>query len=240
MNNFKNRSENSKLYTGIFILVIGILLFAKKMNIGLPWWVFSWEMLLIGVGIFNGFKYNFKNPAWIILIAIGSLFLWDEMTVGTNLRPFIFPIILIAIGISFIFSPKLGKGKWKNLDQEKFIGSTTSNEEGVDAVAIFSGIKKNILSKNFQGGSLVSVMGGVDLNLMQADIQGKIIIEAVNVMGGTKLIIPANWDVQSNELVSIFGGIDDKRMVQADEISQEKVIILKGVNIFGGIEIKSY
>lgn len=135
----------------------------KKMNIGLPWWVFSWEMLLIGIGIFNGFKYNFKNPAWIILIAIGSLFLWDEMTVDTNLRPFIFPIILIAMGISFIFSPKLGKGKWKHLDQEKFIGSTNSNEEGVDAVAIFSVIKKNILSKNFQGGSLVSVMGGVDL-----------------------------------------------------------------------------
>lgn len=243
MNNLKNRSENSKLYTGIFILVVGILLFAKKMNIGLPWWVFSWQMLLIGIGIFNGFKYNFKNPAWFILIIIGSLFLWDEMTVGTNLRPFIFPIILIAVGISFIFSPKISRKKWNNIDSESIVRSntsTTSFEEGVDSVAIFSGIKKNILSKNFQGGSLVSIMGGNDLNLMQADIQGKVIIEAVNIMGGTKLIVPANWDVQSDELVSIFGGIDDKRAVQADAISQEKVIILKGVNVFGGIEIRSY
>ena len=39
-------------------------------------------------------------------------------------------------------------------------------------------------------------------------------------------------------LVAIFGGIDDKR----EQISNtpDKVLVLKGFTMFGGIEIKSY
>ena len=54
-----------------------------------------------------------------------------------------------------------------------------------------------------------------------------------------KIIIPAHWDVQT-EIVSIFGGVDDKRIMKPEGISSEKIIYLEGVNIFGGIEIKSF
>jgi predicted membrane protein len=236
MEKLKQKSDGNRLLTGVFLLAIGILFLLNKMGVNLPWWLFSWQMFLIALGLFLGVKHNFKNPAWIILIAIGSIFLWDDITDGTNIKAFLVPIILISLGLFFIFYPK-SKNNWED---NEFLGATTSGEDGVDSVAIFGGIKKIILSKNFKGGNIVSIMGGTDLNLMQADIQGKILIEVVNVMGGTKLIIPSNWDVQSDETVSIFGGLDDKRMITPDGISADKVVVIRGVNIFGGIEIKSY
>jgi len=45
---------------------------------------------------------------------------------------------------------------------------------------------------------------GVRNKLTKADIQGKIVIDATNIFGGTKLIVPPDW-VQI-DVVAIFGG----------------------------------
>lgn len=82
-------------------------------------------------------------------------------------------------------------------------------------------------------------MGGAQINLSQADIQDVVIIEAIQVFGGTKLIIPQNWQVVT-EMAAIFGGIQDKRDFYASEPNTNKKIIIKGVSIFGGIDIKNY
>jgi predicted membrane protein len=57
------------------------------------------------------------------------------------------------------------------------------------------------------------------------------------MFGGTKLIVPSDWDVQSG-VVTIFGGIEDKR--QPAQINPVKVLYLDGTCIFGGVEIKSF
>jgi predicted membrane protein len=57
------------------------------------------------------------------------------------------------------------------------------------------------------------------------------------VMGGTKLIVPSNWEVRS-QLTSIFGNVEDKR--QSASTNSDKVLILDGSSVFGGIEIKNY
>ena len=100
-------------------------------------------------------------------------------------------------------------------------------------------IKKNIISKNFKGGEIVSILGGTELDLSQADMKEEAILEITTILGGTKLIIPSNWDIKS-EAVTIFGGIDDKRKMHTITEAVEKTLILKGTVLFGGIEIKSY
>jgi predicted membrane protein len=102
-------------------------------------------------------------------------------------------------------------------------------------------VKKNILSKNFKGGEITNVFGGSEVNLSQADIEKTATLELVNVFGGTRLIIPANWEVHS-ELVSVFGNIEDKRNIQPNLKLRKctKVLVLKGNTFMGGIEIKSY
>ena len=108
----------------------------------------------------------------------------------------------------------------------------------IDITAVFSGVKKNILSKNFKGGDIMAFMGGAEVNLTQANFEGRIMIDAFNMFGGTKLIVPPDWDVQS-EIVAIFGGVDDKRPPSAHH-DPSKVVVLDGTCIFGGIEIRSF
>jgi predicted membrane protein len=114
-----------------------------------------------------------------------------------------------------------------------------SQEDFVDSTSIFGGAKKNIISKNFKGGDLVNIFGGTELDLTRADFTGTAVVELTTIFGGTKFIVPSNWSVKS-EAVTIFGGMEDKRNSQTLTDNPEKVLILKGTVIFGGIEIKSF
>ena len=73
---------------------------------------------------------------------------------------------------------------------------------------------------------------------MQADFTGTIEIEINQVFGGTKLLIPSNWKVQS-QVSNIMGGFEDKRKESVYTEDPEKVLIIKGENVLAGIEIKS-
>jgi predicted membrane protein len=81
-------------------------------------------------------------------------------------------------------------------------------------------------------------MGGAEINLTQADFDGRIIIDCFNMFGGTKLIVPADWEVQSG-VVTIFGGIEDKRP-PSTTVNPNKLVYIDGTCIFGGVEIKSF
>ena len=115
----------------------------------------------------------------------------------------------------------------------------TTDGEFIEVNAVFGSAKKNIFSKNFKGGEINCFMGGAEIDLTQADIQGPVIIEANQVFGGTKLVIPPHWDIKM-EVTSVFGGIEDKRKTIATQVDFNKVLIIKGSNVFGGMEIKSY
>ncbi len=65
------------------------------------------------------------------------------------------------------------------------------------------------------------------------------VLEVNNVFGGTKIIIPSNWDVK-NEVTALFGGIEDKRSLNNIIPDADKTILLKGACVFGGIEVSNY
>ena len=103
------------------------------------------------------------------------------------------------------------------------------------------GIKKNIFSKTFRGGDIVTIFGGTELNLTQADVPHRIVLDITQIFGGAKIIIPPHWKIHSEDVVSIFGSVEDKRPILPDvNYDPTKLLILKGTNIFGGIDIKSY
>ena len=77
------------------------------------------------------------------------------------------------------------------------------------------------------------------MNLINADFNGTIKIEIISIFAGTKLIVPSNWIIKS-EMVSVFGGLDDKRSQTIGNANGDKVLIIEGTNIFGGIDIRSY
>lgn len=124
-------------------------------------------------------------------------------------------------------------------DQAEAGGIPHSGDSVLDTVSIFGGVKKNILSKDFKGGEIVNLFGGTDLDLTQADINGTVVIEIVQIFGGIKLTVPPHWQVVS-DLAAVFSNVDDKRRSMQVPLSADKVLVIKGVSIFAGIDVRSF
>ncbi len=257
------RGMSGKVLAGLLLITVGLVILGSKLNIFFfPYWVFSWPMILIVIGLFLGFRHNFRKSGWLVLVLIGGLFLANDLIAGLNLRVYFWPVLLIGIGLWVMLKPKNRyagfnpnmpprptkprmEGTEEMHPNEPHTGAFTADgpydtAEIVDSAAILGGVKKTIISKNFRGGEVVSVFGGTELNLSQADLQSPAVLEATQIFGGTSLIVPANWQVKS-EVVAILGGVDDKRpLMQSSSYDPNKVLILKGVALFGGLTIKSY
>ncbi|MEQ8535526.1 MAG: DUF5668 domain-containing protein [Imperialibacter sp.] len=223
--------KSNRPLAGVILIVIGSVLLARQMHLDVPRWIFSWEMILIGVGLFIGARRSFQPGGWIVPIVIGTIFLVQDELLGYEYRHVFWPVIIIGAGLYMILRPK--QNRW-----ERGLTTENSSDDFIDSSVLFGGVKKKIITKNFQGGRIDNIFGGTDLDLMQADFTGTIVMDFSVAFGGVKLIVPPHWNIR-NEATAILGGIDDKRpIVQADDNS--KVLILKGTVMFGGLDIKSY
>jgi predicted membrane protein len=243
------------VWTGLFIILIGVAALLKASLTDIPDWVFSWQTFLIALGFFVGFRHGFRGGAWLVLILIGGAFLVRDIYPDLPVRRYIWPAILIVVGIFLILRPRRRNYCFPEADQKKndlntavteaqiveepYTGQRDYQEDFVDSTSVFGGAKKNIISKNFKGGDLVNIFGGTELDLSRADFTGTAEIELTTIFGGTKLIIPSNWTLQS-EVVTVFGGLEDKRSLHNMIENPDKILKLKGTVILGGIEIKSF
>ncbi len=257
-------NQHGKKVLGSAILIIGLALLAKQMGAQFPSWLFSWPMLLIVIGIASGIKHQFRNNGWIIMILIGSVFLAERIFPALSVSAYTWPLILIGLGIFFIFGKGFRKGnckrnrRWNNFQEETHSENyayaespkneepvateekyQAAGEEYIDSVSVFGGTKKNILSKNFKGGDITNIMGGAELNFHHADINGVVVLDVVQIFGGTKIVVPPSWEVVT-EMAAVFGGIDDKRSITQVLPDKSKVLLIKGTSIFGGIDIRNY
>lgn len=247
-NEMRQRNKrSSERWIGLTVLAVGVLILLRNLNLPVPSILFSWPIILIVIGVIIGIKESFKGSSWLIMIGLGGFFLLMKEFPEWNLRNFIAPAILIAIGLSFILRRRSNSYDAPELTNEPFntnsnyASSTAIDADGpgdvLDVAAVFGAVKKNCYSKNFKGGESVAIFGGSEINLMHADFNGTIKLELVNVFGGTTLFVPAHWQIRS-EAVAIFGAVEDKRPRPAG-ISSDKVVLLEGFVMFGGIDIKS-
>jgi len=216
---------------GMILIIIGSVLLARQLDVDLPRWLFSWEMILIGIGLFIGARRSFQPGGWIVPIIIGTVFLVQHEWIGWDYRHFFWPVIIIGIGLYMIFRPK-------HKEWERGFTSESSSDDFINSSVVFGGVKKKMITKNFQGGSIDNIFGGTDLDLMQADFKGTIVMDFNVAFGGVKLVVPPHWNIK-NEVTPILGGIDDKRPVVPVE-DASKLLVLRGTIMFGGLDIKSY
>jgi predicted membrane protein len=257
---YRGRSDRPRIVWGVLLFLIGAGLLLKNMALPflLPHWLFTWPMVLIALGLLIGISHNFRSPLGFILILIGGANLANEIQPALMLHQYVWPAILILIGIILIFSPRRYcrnnhwgrhhqwrhqmrdqmRGQWRD---EHTTGSvnTVSNEDMLDVASTFSGVRKVVLSKTFKGGRISSMFGGVDIDLTQADIQGEAVIEINVTMGGIKLVVPPHWQLRS-EVSTVLGGMDDARPMPQGGFSADKILVLKGSVLMGGIEIRAY
>jgi len=233
-----HRSGKPVVFGGI-ILLIGFALLLRIPNlIGLkPWgFFFSWELLMVPIATLNLFD---KNKGFgLVMILVGSFFLVNNhFDLPFNLSQIFWPLILILAGVFLL----LGANRFRNFRGQKVTGQQdtyNSIDEYFDDVAIFGGIERTVRSDNFRGGKIVAIFGGSKVNLNHVTLSpGPNVLEMVCIFGGSTLMVPADWNVKL-EVISIFGGMGDKRPPMP--VDMNKTLIIKGVVLFGGGELKSY
>ncbi|HLN53233.1 MAG TPA: LiaF domain-containing protein [Lentimicrobium sp.] len=234
MENPKTNQSYKATILGLLLILFGAFYFAYQAGALNPMvWrvIFSWQMLLIALGIL---ALSEKNYAWgTILIVTGGMFLYKRYT-GQAID-YVWPIIIILAGLAIIFFKPAhwNRSRW---NKENFKEGNTEGDF-LNETAIFGGNERSIHSGNFKGGTVVSIFGGskIDLTHCTLTTEGTPVIEMNAIFGGSTLIVPSDWNVKS-EITSILGGFSDKRY--HTNVDQSKLIIIKGVCIFGGGEVK--
>lgn len=254
-------NRSGKVWAGLFIVAIGSLLLLRNFGLYLPHWIFNWSTWLIVIGLFVGARHNFRNSGWFVMVLIGSYFTLEEIFRGYDLSNVVFPIMLLALGLFLILKPKsthhFRKNRWQRkndrfnrfgqvdptgYEQNTSEGDTKKNANAndyIDSINVFGGSNQVIYSKNLKGGEITAVFGGGDINLTQADFEGQVVIDVTAIFGGVKIVVPSTWQIKS-EVTAVFGGVDDKRTIYPGTEQVNKLVIIKGVVLFGGVEFKSY
>ncbi len=234
------KSGRAHLLLGIVLMFLGLFLIADMADI-VPWrmrdYIFTWQALLIFLGLI--FLSNKENKGTgVILIAVGAFFLLPRFfELPHYWRSLFWPSMLILLGLVVIFGGRRHHG-----GRKAFSGNTSrsSSEDYLDDVAIFGGGDRTVNSQQFKGGKITHIFGGSKYDFSKARLApGTNNLELVMAFGGTKLIVPEEWEIKI-EVTSVFGGFSDKRVRSIVEKDREKTLIITGVNVFGGGEIVNY
>ena len=246
-NNINNR-DAARVVGGLILVGIGTVHLLRNLGYFMPGWLFTWPVILILVGVYTAVRNNFRGSSWFILTVIGVAFLVANVYNDVNFNRAFWPVVVIAFGLMFILRPKRS-GDCKGTSRrekmrDEYIASTDSRESAdssdfIYVNSVFSGVKKNMLSKNFQGGKINCVFGGAEVDFMQADINGTVTLRIELIFGGAKIMVPANWTIV-NELDGMFHGVEDKRKNTIVLPDPSKTLLLKGSAVFGGVDIRSY
>ncbi len=249
----KNNRSKKGVATGLIIIGLGVVLLLRKMDVIIPNWVTSWQMILIFIGAAIGISSNFRKPASWILMGLGAIFLINDIFyIPFQIREYFWPLLIIGIGFIILIRPRKKKSYHINSDFSKggafeegdeqttsYKSSAAYDADKIDSVSIFNGLKRRVQSRRFKGGEAVTVFGGTEINLLDADFEGTIELESVVIFGGMKLIVPPNWEVRNN-VNGILGGVEDKRSSAVQVVPDDKVIVLTGTVVFGGLDIVNY
>ena len=230
----ENKKSRGRAVLGTILLLIGLGLIANQFNLIPPDirdLIISWQALLIGIGIIMVTGRESRLTGYI-LIGIGSLFLIPEFTlVPYEFRKLFWPVILVIIGMVMIF----------RRSSFNRITVISAEDNYIDDVNVFGGHERKINSGGFKGGKITSAFGGGTYDLRNSQLApGTNILDLITVFGGCKLIVPADWEIKV-EVNAVFGGFNDKRQnLPAITEKSGKILIIKGVAVFGGGEISSF
>lgn len=222
----------SSIVIGIMLVLIGFIFLLRNYDVFLfPIEFFTWEYFFILFGILL-FVLSDNKTAGIIFLAIGLF----------NLVPELWPLIFILIGAYILFKRRGSRSyfHYKHFEGEEKNSGEKKSSDFLEDVSIFGGGNKTINTNDFKGGSAVSIFGGSEINLLGSKLaEGENTLEITAIFGGTTLIIPSNWKVET-DVLSIFGGFSDKRRKDPNiEYDMNRVLIVKGLCLFGGGEIKN-
>ncbi|MEN8116675.1 MAG: DUF5668 domain-containing protein [Bacteroidota bacterium] len=236
----KPDSTNKRVYFGLFLIAVGAFWVLERLDLLPGFWqdiLISWQMLLIGIGIFSIIGGN--KTTGTILIVIGGFFLVPEITtIPYELRRIGWPLLIIGVGVILLVTHTTRK----RTEPPVIEPGRQHGTDYFDDFVIFGGREVFVNSQNFYGGKTTSVFGGTEYDMRQANLsQNGAVIDCLAIFGGTGFKVPPDWTVK-NEVVAVFGAFTDKRGASGAQIVSDpsKTLIIKGFAAFGGVEIKNF
>ena len=241
MENHPNKyhsSQTGKLVIGGILIFVGAVLMLSNLDffdVSMGPYLFSWKSILIYIGLIMLASRPNKKAAYI-LISVG-VFFWlpDIFGYSVRFKDVLWPLIFIGLGLLLIYRQR----PHQHISYDDKGNPKEDNNGYLNDVSLFGGGIKIIQSKNFKGGNITAVMGGSEFDLRHVEFASKVaVIDVFTLFGGTKFVIPETWSVQS-DAISILGGFSDKRAVRMTS-PEDNILVVKGLVMLGGIEIKSF
>lgn len=224
--------KNTKNIAGIAFILFGLVLILGKFDLipELPFSIISFHGILMLIGLIV--LISTRNRIIGLLLISFGLFFYDTSY---------WPVFLVIVGGYLIFNKNPQK---KKADPGVISGIfvSTQDEDGpgtFEDASIFGGGHKTYSIKNLRKGEVISIFGGSEIDLRGCEIEGnEAVIEIVSIFGGSTLLIPREWNVTTS-VVPILGGFSDSRLQGPDLFTSKKKLVVKGIVIFGGGEIKN-
>lgn len=164
--------------------------------------------------------------AGMFFVLVGVWWLLESLTVfEIDVRDY-WPLLLVFFGSYLV---------WQGLS----VRARPSVLEGgsmVSALAILGAVTRGSNVRDFRGADLTAIMGGCEIDLRNAAIDGEAYVDVFALWGGIEIRVPDTWTIESR-VVPILGGVDDQ--TRAPQSAAVHRLILRGVAIMGGVEIKN-
>ena len=227
----KNTLSSPRVILGIILIVLGGLFLMDNYGIfyfELPDFLFHWQMIFIIIGLVILITAHNKT-AGVIFLAIGLL----------NYLPELWPLILVAVGFAIIYR----RGGYRRSTAHGSDETNPNNtiDETINDISIFGGGTKVFHSDNFKGGNIVAIFGGSEIRLTECKLaEGENVLELTALFGGSTILVPRDWNVRI-DILPVFGGFGDKRIKDPNLVfDNSRTLMIKGIVLFGGGEIKSF
>jgi len=250
MKNPSPSSSSKGLGFGLVLMFIGVLFLADNFNLisfPLTRVIFSWQMLLIIIGLVNLFKQRLIPG--VVLIFIGGFFIIPKVfpAIDAQFIHIYWPLLLIGAGIVILLQRVL-KPEWGFESWERKINRHSNrrhkyekweyNPNGFSKNSVFGSGEHIVLDQEFTGGELNAVFGGLSLDLRRTNLPiGETRLDVNAVFGGITIFVPADWLVETH-LDAVFGGFQDNRMPK-EPLDATRKLIITGSCVFGGGEIRN-
>jgi predicted membrane protein len=236
-----DRTASTRLVIGLWIVLIGAILLLKNLELinGSQFWRFFTPLILVFIGttmlINNPTRIQRQRLGWVFVIVGGWIFFHRLGWIDISIFKLLLPALLLFGGGALVwraFNAPKGESK---------VASLTAYEEPhaefMRSFAVMSSNELRPVSRPFRGADLSAVMAGIKLDLLDARMEADSAnIEVFAFWGGMEIYVPRDWTVVS-KVTTLMGGFIDKR--RPTTVLPTKTVIISGLVLMGGIEIKS-
>ncbi|RPI25590.1 MAG: hypothetical protein EHM61_13995 [Acidobacteria bacterium] len=241
-----------QLIFGGFVIVLGFLFLLDNMGLIDAGNFFDyWPAIFIMIGLVRIIQAESGAGRFVgfIFALVGFVWILDNIDAFYFSIGRLWPLLLVLIGLAIILKSlthEPGEKSFHGPDSQPDLLRNpvpppppiprTREDEVVKGVAVLGAFKRIVGSQNFKAASLTAFMGGCEIDLRDAAIaDSPAVVDVFAMWGGVELKVPDSWVVELRGM-PILGGFEDKTRPPRD---RSQVLIVKGMVIFGGVEIRN-